>query len=116
MEEQKMSIIQWIILGIVQGLTEFLPISSSGHLNLFPWIFGWFNGGKMPEAFDVALHIGTLLAIVIYFWKDWIELILGGYNQTIKKKPSLEGKIFWYLVISTIPAAIFSRLSLCKVS
>ena len=103
-----MSIIQSIILGIVQGLTEFLPVSSSGHLNLFPWVFGWFDGGKMPEAFDVALHIGTLLAIVIYFWKDWISLILGGYNQTIKKKPSLDGKIFWYLVLSTIPAAILS--------
>ena len=100
-----MTIVQSIILGIVQGLTEFLPISSSGHLNLFPWILGW---QEMPESFDVALHIGTLLAIVIYFWKDWIGLIMGGYNQTIKKKPSTEGKIFWYIVLSTIPAGILS--------
>ena len=100
-----MTIIQSIILGIVQGLTEFLPISSSGHLNLFPWILGWET---MPESFDVALHIGTLLAIVIYFWKDWLGLIIGGYNQTIKKKPSTEGKIFWYIVLSTIPAGILS--------
>ena len=100
-----MTIIQSIILGIVQGLTEFLPISSSGHLNLFPWVLGW---EAMPESFDVALHIGTLLAIVIYFWKDWLGLILGGYNQTIKKKPSTEGKIFWYIVLSTIPAGILS--------
>ena len=100
-----MTIIQSIILGIVQGLTEFLPISSSGHLNLFPWILGW---EAMPESFDVALHIGTLLAIIIYFWKDWLGLILGGYNQTIKKKPSTEGKIFWYIVLSTIPAGILS--------
>ena len=56
-----MTIMQSIILGIVQGLTEFLPISSSAHLNLFPWVFGW---EQMPESFDVALHIGTLLAIV----------------------------------------------------
>ena len=103
-----MTIIQSIILGIVQGLTEFLPISSSGHLNLFPWVFNWFDGGRMPEAFDVALHIGTLLAIVLYFWKDWLGLIIGGYNQTIKKKPSQEGKIFWYIVLSTIPAGILS--------
>lgn len=100
-----MTIIQSIILGIVQGLTEFLPISSSGHLNLFPWVLGWET---MPESFDVALHIGTLLAIVIYFWKDWLGLIMGGYNQTIKKNPSTEGKIFWYIVLSTIPAGILS--------
>ncbi len=102
-----MSSIQAMILGIVQGLTEFLPVSSSGHLNLFPWILGW---QEMPESFDVALHIGTLLAIVVYFFKDWIKLFVGGYNQTIKKKPSLEGKIFWYLVLSTIPAGILSLI------
>ena len=107
-----MTIIQSIILGIVQGLTEFLPISSSGHLNLFPWIFGW---QQMPESFDVALHIGTLLAIIIYFYKDWIKLFVGGYNQTIKKKPSLEGKMFWYIVLSTIPAGVLS-LVLDKIS
>ena len=61
-----MPIYQSLILGIVQGLTEFLPVSSSAHLNLFPWVLGWT---QMPESFDVALHIGTLLAIVIYFWK-----------------------------------------------
>ena len=102
-----MSSIQAMILGIVQGLTEFLPVSSSGHLNLFPWVLGW---QEMPESFDVALHIGTLLAIVVYFFKDWINLFIGGYNQTIKKKPSLEGKIFWYLVLSTIPAGILSLI------
>ena len=98
-----MSVIQALILGVVQGLTEFLPVSSSAHLNLFPWIFGW---QEMPESFDVALHIGTLLALVIFFFKDWVKLIVGGYNQTIKKKPSTEGRIFWYLVLSTIPAGI----------
>ena len=60
-----MSIIHAIILGIVQGLTEFLPVSSSGHLNVFPWLFGW---EQMPESFDVALHLGTLLAIAIFFF------------------------------------------------
>lgn len=107
-----MQIYQAIILGIVQGLTEFLPISSSAHLNLFPWIFKW---SEMPESFDVALHIGTLLAIVIYFFKDWINLIVGGYKQVVKKEKSTEGRIFWYLVLATIPAAILS-LILSKIS
>lgn len=100
-----MKIYQAIILGIVQGLTEFLPVSSSAHLNLFPWILKW---GEMPESFDVALHVGTLLAIVIFFFKDWVKLFVGGYNQVIKKKRTTEGKIFWYLVLSTIPAGVLS--------
>ena len=96
-------IFQALILGIVQGLTELLPISSSAHLNLFPWIFGW---NEISPSFDVALHIGTLFAIVLFFFKDWINLIKGGYNQVIKKKKSTDGKIFWYIVISTIPTGI----------
>lgn len=107
-----MTITQSIILGIVQGLTEFLPISSSAHLNLFPWVFGW---QEMPESFDVALHIGTLLALIVFFYKDWKNLIIGAYNQTIKRKPSTEGKIFWYIVLATIPAGILS-LILDKIS
>lgn len=102
-----MKIYQAIILGIVQGLTEFLPVSSSAHLNLFPWILKW---GEMPESFDVALHIGTLLAIVIFFFKDWVKLFVGGYNQVVKKKRTTDGKIFWYLVLSTIPAGVLSLL------
>ena len=107
-----MEIIQALILGIVQGLTEFLPISSSAHLNLFPWIFNW---GEMEESFDVALHVGTLLAICVYFFKDWIELIKGGYKQTVKREKTTEGKIFWYIVISTVFAGVIS-LVLDKVS
>lgn len=96
-------IFQALILGIVQGLTELLPISSSAHLNLFPWIFGW---NEISPSFDVALHIGTLFAIVLFFFKDWVNLIKGGYNQVIKKKKSTDGKIFWYIVISTISTGI----------
>ncbi len=99
-----MTEIQALILGVIQGLTEFLPVSSSGHLNVFPWIFNW----KISEAFDVALHLGTLLAICIFFFKDWINLIKGGFNKIVKKEDSLDGKIFWYLVIATIPAGILS--------
>lgn len=97
-----MTIIQGIILGIVQGLTELLPISSSAHLALIPWIFNW----SIPESFDVALHFGTLLAIGIFFFKDWIKLIAGGYNQVVKKEKSPEGRMFWYIVIATIPGGI----------
>lgn len=97
-----MGIFEAIILGIIQGLTELLPISSSGHLALIPWIFNW----NIPESFDVALHFGTLLAIGIFFFKDWINLIKGGYNQVIKKENTTEGKMFWYLVIATIPGGI----------
>ena len=101
-----MTVLQAIILGIVQGFTELLPISSSAHLNLIPWICGW----AMPESFDVALHLGTLLAITIFFFKDWINLIIGGYNQAVKKKKTTEGKIFWYIVAVTIPTGILSLL------
>ena len=107
-----MSIIHSIILGIVQGLTEFLPVSSSGHLNVFPWLFGW---EQMPESFDVALHLGTLLAIAIFFFKDWISLLVGGYKKLIKKEDSTEGRMFWYLVAATIPAGIL-RLVIDKIS
>ena len=107
-----MDIFQALILGVVQGLTEFLPISSSAHLNIFPWVFNW---GQMPEAFDVALHLGTLLALIIFFFKDWINLIIGGYRKIVKKENTTEGKIFWYLVIATIPAGILS-LILDKIS
>ena len=100
-------VIHALILGIVQGLTEFLPVSSSGHLNLFPWIFGW---EKISDSFDVALHLGTLLAICLFFYKDWIELIKGGYSQVIKKKHTKEGRMFWYIVFATIPAGILSLI------
>ncbi len=108
-----MTIFQAIILGVVQGLTELLPISSSAHLNIIPWILGW---DKIPEfvnsfeGFDVALHFGTLLAIVLFFFKDWIELIKGGYKLAIKKEKTTQGKMFWYIVLATIPGGIIGFL------
>ena len=97
-----MEIYQAIILGIVQGLTELLPISSSAHLALIPTIFNW----NIPESFDVALHFGTLLAIGIFFFKDWIDLIIGGYKKVVKKEDSVNGRMFWYIVAATIPGGI----------
>ena len=97
-----MTVIQGIILGIVQGFTELLPISSSAHLALIPWAFEW----EIPPSFDVALHFGTLLAIGIFFFKDWLKLIVGGYNQVVKKEKTPEGRMFWYIVVATIPGGI----------
>lgn len=108
-----MSILQSLILGIVQGLTELLPISSSGHLEIIPWLFNWTsdpNFNAAFEGFDVALHFGTFLAIAIFFFKDWINLIVGGFNQVVKKKKTPEGRMFWYLVIATIPGGIIGLL------
>ena len=101
------AIIHALILGVVQGLTEFLPVSSSAHLNVFPWIFGW---EEISESFDVALHLGTLLAILIFFYKDWLKLIVGGYNQVIKKKHTKDGRMFWCIIFATIPAGILSLI------
>ena len=100
-------ILQALILGIVQGLTELLPISSSAHLNLIPWVFNW---SEISPSFDVALHFGTLLAIVIFFFKDWIGLIKGGYKQVVKKEKTPEGRMFWYIVAATIPGGAIGFL------
>ncbi|KZL91734.1 undecaprenyl-diphosphatase UppP [Clostridium magnum] len=98
-----MSIIQAIIYGVVQGIGEFLPISSSAHLIAIPQIFGWEDPGL---AFDVALHLGTLVAVIAFFWKDWINLIYSG----ITKPKSKDGKLFWFIVIACIPGAIIGKL------
>jgi undecaprenyl-diphosphatase len=95
-----MSIIQAIVYGIVQGIGEFLPISSTAHLALVPWLFGWKDPGVV---FDVALHLGTAAAVILFFLKDWIKLIGNGFTQP----KSTEGKLFWLIVLATIPGAVF---------
>lgn len=94
-----------IILGFIQGIAEFLPISSSAHLIIFRDLFGiGANISKdIAMSFDIALHFGTLLAIGIYFFKDFINMLRSGFTKGIKDK---EGKLLWYIVIATIPAAI----------
>jgi len=91
-----------VILGIIQGLTEFLPISSSAHLAIVPWLFGWKDQGL---AFDVALHLGTLLALLIYYRQDWLAMIVsvvkGGHEQR---------RLLLFLIVASIPGAIFGLL------
>jgi len=94
-----MTIFQAIIYGIVQGIGEFLPISSTAHLILVPWLFGWNEPGNV---FDVALHLGTAAAVILFFFKDWISLISAG----ITKPKSKDGKLFWFIVLATIPGGI----------
>ena len=87
-----------ILLGIAQGLGEFLPISSSAHLILVPWLFGWDDPGL---TFDVALHMGTLLAVVGYFWRDWLALLAHAHQPR-----SEQGRLFWLLVLASVPGAL----------
>ncbi|MDD3304201.1 MAG: undecaprenyl-diphosphatase UppP [Clostridia bacterium] len=106
-----MGIIQAIVLGAVQGVGEFLPISSSAHLILVRYLFNFQPmEASFETAFDVALHFGTLLAVIFVFWKDWLNLFKGAYNGIVKKKKSFEGRMFWYLVAATIPGAIMGML------
>lgn len=102
-----MSILQSIILGIVQGVGEFLPISSSAHLILVPYLLGWEESSL---AFDVALHFGTLLAVLVVFFKEWWNLFIGAIDNFKGKKKSTEGKMFWYLVVATVPGALAGLL------
>jgi undecaprenyl-diphosphatase len=74
-----MTLLHAIVLGLIQGLGEFLPISSSGHLVITPWLFGFPDPGL---SFDVALHLGTLIALVLYFWKDFLEIICIAFSSS----------------------------------
>ncbi len=99
-----------IILAIVQGIAEFLPISSSAHLIIFRDVFGIGSSlinEEIAMSFDIALHFGTLCAIGIYFFKDFIKMIASGLTKGVKER---DGKIFWYVVVATIPAAIVGVL------
>ena len=98
-----------LILGVVQGIAEFLPISSSAHLIIFRDIFGIgsFITGEYEMSFDIALHFGTLLAIIVYFFKDFLKMFKDGLTKGVK---TTDGKILWYIVVATIPAAVVGLL------
>jgi undecaprenyl-diphosphatase len=118
-----MSIFQSIVLGVLQGLGEFLPISSTAHLILAPWFFGWSDPGL---SFDVALHLGTLIAVVAFFWKDWLIIFQLAFDQLAdffseifhpgrsNSRKNLESQypsqLLWLLAIASVPGAIFGIL------
>jgi len=111
-----MNLFQALILGIIQGATEFLPVSSSGHLVLAPWLLGW----NRPEsawyldptdpfqlAFDVVLHLGTILAVLVYFWRDWLDLIQGIFHAIRQRTiDDPKAKLALLIILGTIPAAL----------
>ena len=112
-----MPLYQAVVLAVVQGLTEFLPVSSTAHLVLFPWLLGWKDPG-LP--FDVALHAGTLLAVLAYFWRYWVEIIALGFglggsstapgvsiaSHSAREDLRQNPRLLWFMVVATIPAAL----------
>jgi undecaprenyl-diphosphatase len=95
---------QAIVLGIVQGLGEFLPISSSAHLVVTPWLLGWPDPGL---AFDVALHVGTLAAVLYAFAGDWVRIITAAFKGLMQGRPfEGEGRLLWLLAMASVPGAI----------
>jgi undecaprenyl-diphosphatase len=115
-----MSVFQAVVLGIVQGLTEFLPISSSGHLILVPWLFNWEEPGL---SFDAALHLGTLAAVVAYFWRDLLNIVLAVPDALRRPRALFEtengkwterdrsARLAWLLAIGSIPGGIVGLLA-----
>jgi undecaprenyl-diphosphatase len=100
-----MPLLQVVILALIQGIAEFLPISSSAHLIIAPWLLGWTDPGL---TFDVALHVGTLVAVVAYFFRSWVQILLHGFgiqygnDETLRQNP----RLLWLLIIGTIPGGV----------
>lgn len=105
-----MDVFQAFILGLVQGLTEFLPISSSAHLVLVPWALGW---PPHSLAFDAALHLGTLTALFVYFWRDWLSISQAFFKGLTNKnaRQVFEYKLAWMLILGSVPAAVVGLLA-----
>jgi undecaprenyl-diphosphatase len=110
-------ILQAIILGIVQGATEFIPVSSSAHLIIVPWLFGWTDPALTSLSFDVALHIGTLVAVLVYFAVDWIRLIRAFVQSLVQRKigSDPDRRLAWLVLLGTLPGAIVGVLAESKI-
>jgi undecaprenyl-diphosphatase len=105
---------QALVLGLVQGLTELLPISSSGHLILVPWLFEWEyleQNDAFNQTFDVSLHLGTLVAVAAYFWGDIVRLV-GAWIETLRRRSirTTDERVAWFVAVATIPAALIGAL------
>lgn len=100
-----MIVLQALVLGIAQGITEFLPVSSSAHLVIIPWLFGWSDSALNGLTFDVALHIGTLLAVLVFFAKDWQRLIIAWFRSIRERRigEDEDRRMAWYIVLACIP-------------
>lgn len=105
-----MPILHAIVLGLVQGLSEFLPISSSGHLLLVPWLFDWhdFDDKATEKAFDVALHLGTVVAVCVYFRADIVRYVKAGWRVVVQRRRPVDtdGRVAVLLLVSSVPAAL----------
>jgi undecaprenyl-diphosphatase len=112
-----MEIIQAIILGIVQGLTEYIPISSSAHLIIIPWLFNWTDPAITSLSFDVALHLGTLVAVLWFFARDWVRLIRAWFVSIKERKIAgdPDRRLAWYIVLGCIPGGIAGVLAESKI-
>src|SRR5260370_12936138 len=97
------SVYQAIVLGIVQGLAEFLPVSSSGHLILVPWLLKWQEDPGL--AFDVVLHLGTLLALLVFYWREWLDMVLSIANGN-----RVQRRLLFLLIVASVPGAIIGVL------
>ena len=97
-----MLILQIVVLALIQGITEFLPISSSGHLLLVPIVTGWPDQGVLT---DVMVHMGSFLAVVVYFWKDCVNM-LAGLVDMVRGRKNAWGRLAFLLVLGTIPAVV----------
>jgi len=111
------TILQAILLGLIQGATEFIPVSSSAHLIIVPWLFGWKDPALTSLTFDVALHIGTLVAVLAFFASDWIRLIKAWFMSVKERKVGTDPdrRLAWFVVIGTIPGAIAGILFESKI-
>jgi undecaprenyl-diphosphatase len=107
------NILQSVILGIIQGLTEFIPISSSAHLIVLPWLFGWGERMLNGLTFDVALHLGTLIAVLSYFAKDWVRICKAGLASIAERRigGDPDRRMAWFLIIGTIPGGVVGLLA-----
>ncbi len=104
-----MPLFQVVVLAVVQGITEFLPISSSAHLALAPWLLGWRD---QTLVFDIALHFGTLAAVLLYFWRDWVQILAQGFGQQWGRDGELRRnpRLLWLMAAATIPVAVAGLL------